>query len=1429
MRPGLLTGLSRSLCALLLVSAAPLHARELVRGPEKPLREVVPAESSPCAGVSVCSPGRPGLPTATLRALSEGLHAGGVALGALGLDSVAATQSAAASTRSAPTVSLAPHHSGYRDVTQGAANVSYTTPAYVGMDQPRSVTLMYSSGQMDPKAFFQVDASVAATEQPSHYKLRIRRGESWGTWIPFDATGTDILVVQAAATGATRLAGQFTYHEPTRAYGFYVLVTAVWPDGEEIDSAPVFLRIPIINERSSSIGRGWSMPGLQRLHDQGDGIFATQGDGTGVWFALRECTDHCYYNSPDGDFSQLRWDSGSGTWLRTYPDGSFARFGRVGGEGLMLEQSDRFGNVTAYKYDSAGRLEAITDPVGKVTTLGYTAEGLLGWIQDPMGRRVSTTTSSVYLWRLFDPDGSLALDLHFVGAGVLQTSWNKGADRNVAGTGWDYGYDAFGQLASVTAPQVSTTDAGVMRPVTYVKSLEAAVLPAPGTGTSTTPAARVLPQNVRVETTDPRGNTTKVAVNRLGNPIRVEAPLGRVATASYNAHGQVTRQVSHAGQVTRYTYAGSRLMQVTDSATNQTVNYEYDQFDLVKRVWGSVPEENYAYFFTGTKTDSVRVTVAGRTSQVKFDSRGRQELAIDPEGHATRYVYGDGSPAVPGLGNLETVKTGSLAAIQNDDYRQRITSLVRDAYGRQIGGTDPLGRSSSVAYDSLNRTTRSISAANDTVRYEYAAAGHLWKVIDPKGQVYEYVRNPLGWTVEEKVPGPSGQQTVTHRYDRAGNHTETTNRRGQTVRRAYDALGRVQSLTDLSTSAVTAYAYGPQDRWFAVSNAESTDTVHYDIVGRATQQITRRGTTRYALSSSYNAEGLREGLTMTAPWTRSIGYRYNAAMQLDTLIDLAGGRTAMQYDGDGMLYHTALPLPVPLIIRQDIPTTHVSARTRYYHNYTYSNPIEAEFGVGYTQDKLGRIGTRWSSDMLTRRTYSYDGAGRLWGYDEEELLPSIGCTYTADWDPDSGVKMGPASGADCDAGFFAGTGVQGTHTYDRVGNHTNDGAVTQPGTNRLAQFRGYTMGYDSDGNLISKSGNGEGMTYGWNALGQLTSVTRHGQTTTFGYDGFGRRVRKSGPGYFGSGEKRYLYDGDDLFMELDGAGNVTREYTYYPGVDSPHSVRQGGQMYYYLMEAPGHVAGLVDSQGQIVSRYKYNPWGELESSTDALDQPLRYTAREYDGETGLYFYRARYYDPSLRRFISEDPIGLEGGINPYAYVENDPIHQSDPYGLTPCDEQGWCGGTVTLDAISNDDSCPSGWTRGAGGTCRSGRGATRGILGGGSMGGGAIGGGGGGVGVYAAAAWDQPDPCKKKNLPSARRPGTNISPTVAPRSNTMRVLRKAARNPVVRAIVLLIDLVMTVADGPTPPVRVPAYEDTRGPAVTPPEKIDTPTARRRGC
>jgi RHS repeat-associated protein len=169
---------------------------------------------------------------------------------------------------------------------------------------------------------------------------------------------------------------------------------------------------------------------------------------------------------------------------------------------------------------------------------------------------------------------------------------------------------------------------------------------------------------------------------------------------------------------------------------------------------------------------------------------------------------------------------------------------------------------------------------------------------------------------------------------------------------------------------------------------------------------------------------------------------------------------------------------------------------------------------------------------------------------------------------------------------------------------------------------------------------------------------------------------------------------DHLAAEVDAGGDRIRSYTYYLGVDMPHSMRTwengaNGAVHYYALDLTGNdVAGMFDAAGTVTSRYSYAPFGEPISATGTVTNPLRFAAREIDPTKGLYYVRARWYDATLGRFLSEDPIGLAGGINNYAYAANDPVNRRDPSGLDPCPigglgdgNHGWCGNTLNLGDI----------------------------------------------------------------------------------------------------------------------------------------------------
>ncbi len=246
-------------------------------------------------------------------------------------------------------------------------------------------------------------------------------------------------------------------------------------------------------------------------------------------------------------------------------------------------------------------------------------------------------------------------------------------------------------------------------------------------------------------------------------------------------------------------------------------------------------------------------------------------------------------------------------------------------------------------------------------------------------------------------------------------------------------------------------------------------------------------------------------------------------------------------------------------------------------------------------------------------------------------------------------------------------GTAQSFAYDPVGNRTTAGNITNAG-NQLTADATHTYQYDDNGNLTRKTvlATGNYTQYTYDAENRLTKVedfvagnATAAFTSTYRYDGLGRRIEKVANGQ----TKRYIYDGEDILLEYDGANTLQARYTHGPGIDEPIAVTKGGNTYFYHQDGLGSVTDLTDSAGATAKSYSYDAYGNILESPGSLDQPYMYTGREFDSESGLYYYRARYYASAIGQFIQPDPIRLAGGINLYRYVANNPSNFRDPMGL----------------------------------------------------------------------------------------------------------------------------------------------------------------------
>jgi RHS repeat-associated protein len=237
---------------------------------------------------------------------------------------------------------------------------------------------------------------------------------------------------------------------------------------------------------------------------------------------------------------------------------------------------------------------------------------------------------------------------------------------------------------------------------------------------------------------------------------------------------------------------------------------------------------------------------------------------------------------------------------------------------------------------------------------------------------------------------------------------------------------------------------------------------------------------------------------------------------------------------------------------------------------------------------------------------------------------------------------------------------------DPVGNRLSN--LTSSGwsyntSNELNSRPGDSYTFDHNGNTIVKTDSTGNTSYTWDYENRMTSVILPGSggTVTFLYDPFGRRIYKSSS----SGTSIYAYDGDNLVEEVNSSGTAVARYAQGLNIDEPLVMLRGGATSYYQADGLGSVTSLTNAAGTAAQTYTYDSFGNTVATSGSLVNSFQYTGREFDPETSLYYYRARYYDPHAGRFISEDPIGFEGGHDFYAYVGNDPDTWIDPFGFAP--------------------------------------------------------------------------------------------------------------------------------------------------------------------
>ncbi|MCG3111317.1 MAG: PKD domain-containing protein [Candidatus Manganitrophus sp. SB1] len=610
---------------------------------------------------------------------------------------------------------------------------------------------------------------------------------------------------------------------------------------------------------------------------------------------------------------------------------------------------------------------------------------------------------------------------------------------------------------------------------------------------------------------------------------------------------------------------------------------------------------------------------AGRTTRYAYDANGNVSGVTDPAGSVTRFTY---EPAFNKLATLTdpldqtTTFTydpkGNLLTVR--DPMTKTTTMTYNAAGQPITVTDPLTHTTTFAYDFLGNLVSVIDPLGNVTKREYDIAGRLTSMTDPNGNSTQFTYDGLN-RVTRITDALSGQTQFA--YDGNGNLLTVTDAKNQTTRYNYDVMDRLETRTD-PLNRLERYAYDLNGNLIRFTDRKNQVTEYsYD-------PLKRRVFTQFAdgaqVKSLYDLAGRLASIEDTLSGTIDFGYD-----TLDRLVSEITKQGKVEYQYDALGRRTAMVVnggaPVEYGYDANSRLTQVSQGTQVV-------------GLGY--DDAGRR-TSLTYPNGTNTSYTYDLAGRLTRIFHD----------------------GPTSVIE-----------DLTYTYDAAGNRIRIGRLgpeaplpeavqaAYDAANEQIQFNAGTpnLVYDANGNLISQTNAGGMTTYTWDARNRLVGIAGPGVSASFEYDVLGRRISKT----INGASEQHQYDREDIISEI-GRGAVGATYVRSLNIDEPF-IRQGSINEYFHADALGSTSTLTDVGGAVTIFYSYEAFGKTINSGISSNS-YQYTGRENDG-TGIYYYRARSYSTMLKRFISEDPIGLLGeDLNLYSYVKGNSLRYRDPWGL----------------------------------------------------------------------------------------------------------------------------------------------------------------------
>ena len=1026
----------------------------------------------------------------------------------------------------------------------------------------------------------------------------------------------------------------------------------------------------------SAFGRGWTHPYEQNLAFAPAGLRLRQASGVPMMFS-----------STDGVTYRASVPASETSWI-VKSEAGFTRNFRQGGSEV---------------YDSQGRLTIVRDAVGNETTLEY-ADLLLTGIRDAGGRTLELDYTGTHVSALRGPAGVLASYTYGV-SGLLETV------TYADGRGYRFAYDSASRLVRVDDLTGRTLESHTYDEQGRATTSEIADGIDKYTFTYTPGVTQV---------TDALGGTAVYQYSMFGGTNQVTLRTGSCVSCggaeaedwTYYADGRVHTHKVGIDPATTYTYFPTGEIQTVTDPLGRTTSFTYDENGRVLTLTAPAAGTTvWTQSAAGPLTMTIPVTASEtRTTTFTYTARGKLETVKDPQDQVTtnRYdVVGDLISVRDPLqhettfsydaSGRRTAVTDALGHSTRTEYDPvgrplRVTAhdgsstaLAYDARGQRESVTDALGRKTQYTYDRYGRAETVVDPDGKVTRYGYDAMSHMTSLTDALGRTTSFEYDGQGRLKKTIYPG-NRAETLT--FDAAGRLKTKQDRKGVTTTYEYDEGGRLQRKTYSDGSPEVTFDYDDADRLTEAVNVGDTVTRTYDLAGELESETSARGGTTVVMD--YDEVGRRSSLKLGTGFgqTTVAGYQYDEASRLRKITH---GAHEFVFSYDNANRRTSLAYPNAVL------TTYGYDDLNRLTSLSVSSGAGIVTQIGYSYDAVGNRRTKavpglteaYDYDRLSRLTTVDSGAGGVSGYAYDAVgnrtrSQEGSRVVTAAFNLRNELQSEQAGGRLTLRGQLSEAGtatVAGTPTRLLSGNIFEAEVEVNPGTNdvvvaaadasgnvRTSTYRVTVPGvsdgfsYDLNGNLLSRADGTNTWTYEWTVENQLRRVVKDGtEVARFSYDPFGRRLEKVAGGI----TTTYLYDGQDILSETRaGATPATYTYIHGPGVDEPLAREdQNGNLTYYHADGLSSINATTNQAGAVVSTRQYDAWGNLESG--ASEPGYAFTGREWDPETGLYYYRARYYDPKVGRFVSEDPLGFAGGdLNLYGYVWNNPGRYVDPLGLS---------------------------------------------------------------------------------------------------------------------------------------------------------------------